>query len=104
LHHRYFCPDVHPRTDLDTHEPKRIMEEHASASRQSERPVAASIEKLLGGWQFIWYDYEDHAPKSLPSDTYVNALPPAYISHTIRTHAKAPASLDTASPGVSSKP
>ncbi len=24
--------------------------------------MASSIERILGGWQFIWYDYEDHGP------------------------------------------
>ncbi|MFM2134149.1 MAG: hypothetical protein RL156_1430 [Bacteroidota bacterium] len=24
--------------------------------------MASSIERILGGWQYIWYDYEDHGP------------------------------------------
>jgi len=36
--------------------------EDPSVQSSEQRPVASSIERILGGWQFIWYDYEDHGP------------------------------------------
>ena len=40
--------------------PQRMEDPSVQSSEQ--RPVASSIERILGGWQFIWYDYEDHGP------------------------------------------
>lgn len=72
----------------------RVMEEQTTAARTPDRPVAASIERLFGGWQFIWYDYEDHGPIAAVSDGYVNAVPPAYISHALRVQASVAGALD----------
>ena len=40
------------------------MSESLVTKVSDTRPDAQSIEKPLGGWQFIWYDQEDHAPRS----------------------------------------
>ena len=42
------------------------MSYSTTPSGSEKRPVSHSVEKILGGWQFIWYDYEDHAPDSVP--------------------------------------